>query len=142
MTLRKQTQLAALWAFLSVNYLYCDVLTLMEAPVLNGLLSGMAAGIAMTPGFLLVSAIVMEIPMAMILVSAFARYRVNRIANVAAGVAMTIIQLGSLFVGTAPAPHYVLATVVEVAGSLFVVAYALAWKRDYSASAKSTDSRS
>ncbi|MEM7552106.1 MAG: DUF6326 family protein [Bacteroidota bacterium] len=39
--------LSTLWIFVTLNYLYCDVLSLMLAELLNALLTGEVAGIQM-----------------------------------------------------------------------------------------------
>ena len=49
--------LSKLWVFLSLNYILCDLLTMMEMKVLRGLIDGNIAGIPMTQGFLLFAGI-------------------------------------------------------------------------------------
>jgi hypothetical protein len=58
--------LSTLWVFVLFNYLYCDVLGLMDKAMLRGYLEGEVGGIHVTGGFLLASAILMEIPIAMV----------------------------------------------------------------------------
>ena len=71
--LRKQTDpkvlLSSLWIFLSVNYIYRDILTNMEPGAVQGFLAGNVGGVTITQGFLLIAALMMEIPFAMILLS-------------------------------------------------------------------------
>ena len=45
--------LSILWVFATVNYLYCDVLALMDHDYLRQVLTGSVGGVDMTPGFLL-----------------------------------------------------------------------------------------
>jgi hypothetical protein len=45
--------LSILWVFLTLNYIYCDVLALMDRDYLAEVLTGNVGGIEMTRGFLL-----------------------------------------------------------------------------------------
>jgi len=90
--------LSLLWVFAAVNYIFCDVLALMDHDYLRQVLTGSVGGVDMTRGFLLTGSVLMEIPMAMIVLSWVLRPGPNRIANLVAGSVMTVVQLGSLFV--------------------------------------------
>ncbi len=111
-----------LWVFMLVNYLYCDVLSLFDPSILRDVLGGTSSGgtIAMTPEMLFASAILMEIPMAMIVLSRVLRHDINRWANVLAAGFMAVVQVASNTVGTATA-YYVFFSIVEV-GTLVVIA--------------------
>lgn len=120
--------LSILWIFATVNYLFCDVLTLMNSEDLQQILTGTVGSLEMTPNFLLGAAVYMEIPMAMILLSRFLRYKTNRIANIIAGTIMTVAQIGSLFVGSGSTPHYTFFSIVEIGCTAFIVWYAVTWR--------------
>ena len=77
-----------------LNYLYCDVLGLMDPNFLKQLLTGNVGGIQFTQGFLLGAGMLMEISMAMVLLSRVLGYRANRWANIVAGVITTAVQIG------------------------------------------------
>ena len=119
--------LSLLWIFATVNYLFCDVLTLMNSEDLQQILSGTVGSLEMTPNFLLGAAIYMEIPMAMILLSRFLKYKANRIINIIAGSIMTVAQIGSLFVGSGSTPHYTFFSIIEIGCTAFIVWYAITW---------------
>jgi hypothetical protein len=123
----RRMPLSTLWIFVTLNYLYCDVLGLMDADSLRGFLQGTVSGMEITPTFLVGAGVLMEIPMAMVLLSRVLPYAANRRANVAAGALMTVVQIGSLLVGSGPAAFYVFFSVVEVATTAFVVWYAWTW---------------
>lgn len=108
--------LSTLWIFVSVNYIYSDVLSSM-----------LPATVKVTQEFLLGAAILLEIPFAMIVLSRVLKYRANRWLNVIAGAVMTLVQISSLFVAT-PALHYVFFSVIEIGTDLFIVGYALKWR--------------
>jgi len=121
-----RSKLSTLWLFATVNYLYCDVVTLMDPGKLKGFLAGSLGGVAITPGFLLAAGVLVEIPMAMILVAQLLPPRANRWANVVAGAVMTAVQLSTLFAGT-PALYYVFFSVIEIGTTAAIVW--LAWSR-------------
>ncbi len=39
-----RTRISALWLFVTLNYLYCDVVTLMDPNLLKGFLAGNVGG--------------------------------------------------------------------------------------------------
>lgn len=122
---RMRSTLSTLWLFATVNYLYCDVVSLMDPNLLRQYLSGSVHGVAVTPGFLLAAGVLVEIPMAMIVLSRILGPRANRWANLGAGALMTIVQAATLFAGK-PAPYYVFFSVIEIGTTAAIVW--LAWK--------------
>lgn len=126
--IEKKALFSTLWIFVMLNYLYCDFLSNMDASVLKGLLDGHIAGMTITTSFLLNSALLMEIPTVMVLLSRVLHFRANRWANIIAGSIMTVVQVGSLFVGTGPTPHYIFYSVIEASCTAFIVWSAWTWK--------------
>lgn len=122
-TVNTKAVLSTLWIFAILNYLYCDVEGLMDPKSLRQYIAGNINGIHMTQGFLLSAAVLMEIPIAMVLLSRVLAPRANRWANIIAGTVMTIVQVISLFLGT-PTPYYVFFSIFEIACTLLVVFYA------------------
>ena len=120
-----------LWVFMLVNYLYCDIVSLLDPEVMRQELLGKAANgaIAITPEFLLAAGVMMEIPMAMIVLSRILPGRANRWANVAAAALMGVIQIGSLGVG-APAGYYLFFSAIEI-GTLAAIAL-IGWRGTWS----------
>ncbi len=124
----KKALFSTLWIFVMINYLYCDFLSNMESSVLKGLLDGQIAGMTITTSFLLNAAFLMEIPTAMVLLSRVLPFRANRWANIIAGLIMTLVQVGSLFVGTGPTPHYIFYSVIEASTTAFIAWFAWNWR--------------
>lgn len=122
-----QRRMAALWVFVVLNYLYCDVLALMNPVYLRQVLAGQVGAITMSEDFLLAAAVLMEIPMAMVLVTRVAGYRVNRTANLAAGALMTLVQAATLALG-APPSYYLFFSTIEIAGTAAIVRCAWTWR--------------
>jgi len=119
--------LSTLWIFVTLNYLYCDVLGFFDPAMLKALMTGRVGAIEFTSGFLLASSILMEIPIGMVLLSRVLKYGTNRWANIIAGTIMTLVQISSLFFGTAPTTYYMFFSVIEVVCTAFIVWYAWKW---------------
>ncbi len=122
-----RVMLSTLWLFATLNYLYCDILGLMDSEPLQGFLDGNVGGMEITQGFLLGGAILMEIPIAMVLLSRILHYGANRWANIAAGTIMTVVQVSSLFIET-PTAYYAFFSAIEIACTAFVVCFAWTWR--------------
>jgi hypothetical protein len=74
-------RLSLLWLFALLNYLYADVIALfaiVDSP-------NLAEAPHLPPWALLGSAVLMEIPIAMILASRLLPFRANRLANIITG---------------------------------------------------------
>lgn len=129
MLIKKMDQrvvLSTLWIFVTLNYLYCDLMGLMDANLLSQYLTGTVNGIGMSEGFLLGAAILMEIPILMVLLSRVLKYRLNRWTNIVAGLIKTLVMIATLFVGTAT-QYYLFFAVIEILTTAFIVWYAWQW---------------
>lgn len=113
-------KLSLLWIFVMFNYLYCDVLTLTD-PIKQ-------LGPDLTQGFLLGASILMEIPIAMVILSRILNYRANRLANIIAGMIMVIVQILTLFIGI-PTIYYIFFSVIEIACVSFIIWTAWKWPK-------------
>lgn len=129
--------LSNLWIFATLNYLYCDVMSLMDSGLLSQYLTGTINGMHINGGFLLGAAILMEIPIGMVLLSRLLMFRANRWANIVAGSIMTIVQTLAMFMGM-PAPYYMFCGTIEVLTTAFIVWYAWKWVETNSNSVNST----
>lgn len=127
-----KVRLSTLWLFATLNYIYCDVITVMD-PANH-------SPIALTQGFLLGAAVLVEIPMAMVLSSRLLPYRANRWANIIAGAVMVVVQLASLFVAV-PAMYYVFFSVIEIATTALIVWFAWRWVNEASARVAGTQTK-
>ena len=120
--------LSTLWIFVLFNYLYCDILGLMDSLLLKQYLTGTVDGLEITENFLFMGAILMEIPIAMVLLSRILNYRVNRWTNIVAASIKTIAMILTMFVGT-PSSYYLFFGIIEIASTIFIVYYAWTWKK-------------
>ncbi len=122
-----KVKLSTLWIFVILNYLYCDIVALMDSELLKQFMTGNVGGIHLTQGFLLGASILMEIPIAMLLLSRILKYRANRWANIIAGTIMTTVQFSSLFFGSSPTIYYIFFSIIEIACTSLIVWYAWKW---------------
>ncbi len=93
-------RLSTLWIFVTLNYLYGDLIGMMDTNLLNQFLTGEVKGIEMSQEFLLGAGILMEIPMAMVLLSRILPYKSNRIANLIAAFIKTAVMIATLAMGS------------------------------------------
>ena len=133
--LDRRILLSTLWVFVVLNYLYCDVVSLMDAQLLKQYLTGTVGGIEMTQGFLLGAGVLMALWIAMVLLSRVLPYGPNRWINVGAGIVATLVQLASLLLKPA-APYYIFFSVLEIAGTLLVFWFALRWRNPEASASK------
>lgn len=124
-----KVRLSTLWVFALFNYLYADIVTLMDPVALRGIMTGQVGPIRITQGFLLGAAILMETAIAMVLFSRVLEYRSNRWANITTGALHTVAVILSVFVGgTTPAFYYIFFATIEVVCTSLIVWYAWSWK--------------
>ena len=111
-----RTRLSILWVVVMFNMVFADILTFITPGKLQELWAGQA-GVHITPGLLLVFALLIEVPIAMIFASRVLKPGANRWANTAAAVVTTAWVVG----GGSLTPHYVFFAAVEVACMALIV---------------------
>ena len=84
-----RAKLSTLWIFVLFNIIFSEFHKLLQPGFLEEVMTGTISGVQMSQEVLLLGAMVLEIPIAMALLSRVLNYRVNRWANIIAG-AMTI----------------------------------------------------
>ena len=119
-----KVKLSLLWLFVILNYIYADILTLMDSSALKDILSG---SLGITPMYLFFGAILMEIPIAMVFLSLILKNKVNRWANIIAGIIKTLAVFGSMFVGT-PSLYYLFFGVIEIITTIAIIIIAWKWR--------------
>jgi hypothetical protein len=119
---------STLWIFVTLNYLYCDVMGLMDSGLLKQYFTGKVNGILINENFLLAGGLLMEIPILMIFLSRILNYRANRWANIIAGSIKTMVMLLTMFVGT-PTLYYIFFGTIEIATTSFIALYAWKWTK-------------
>ncbi len=121
-------RLSLLWIFALMNYLYADVIALFA-------IAGSGNSFErLSPWALMGSAVLMEIPIAMILASRLLPFRANRLANIIAGSIVTLINGFLTFVpplagwGRPPAfPEYLFFATIETVATSVIIWQAWTW---------------
>jgi len=124
-------RLSVLWIFALLNYLYADVVALFD-------IAGSRTPFdPLTPWALMGSAVLMEIPIAMILACRLLPFRANRLANIIAGALVTLINGFLTFVpplvgwGKPPAfPEYLFFATIETVATSVIIWQAWTWSGD------------
>ncbi|GIH22854.1 hypothetical protein Aph01nite_11640 [Acrocarpospora phusangensis] len=118
-----RARLATLWIVVLLNMIYADVLSFLNAEFLRGLLTGYAEGIRITQPLLVASAVMLEIPIMMVLLSRVLNRTANRRANLVASplTAAFIVGAGST------SPHYLFLAAVELVCLSLILRYAWQW---------------
>jgi hypothetical protein len=119
-----KSRLSTLWIFVLINMLFADIFSFMVPGALQKIATGVVDGVQLTPGFLLIAAVLTEIPMAMIILSRLLSYRANRWANLVGGL-FTILWVVGLGSAT---PHYIFIASVEVITCGWIVWLAWRWR--------------
>lgn len=124
---KRENLLSILWIYLTVNYIYCDVFTLHHADYLEAFLAGRVGSMEITETFLLVYALIMQIPMIMIVLSHILSFKLNRNLNIVAGILTTANQVFTVSMGGTP--HFMLFSFFEIGAGLAIIYLALTWKK-------------
>ena len=116
--------LSTLWIVVMINMAYADILSLHIPGAFDEVAKTSVSTGAPIPQLMLVGAIMMEIPVAMIILSRVLKYRVNRWVNIIAG----IFTIAYIWGGAASYPHYIFIAMVETICLLLIIWNALKWR--------------
>src|ERR671925_1599583 len=119
-----KAKLSTLWIFVMFNMVFADIFSFMYPGVLEQIMAGNAEQIQITPEFLLIAAIVTEIPIAMVFLSRLLRYGANRWVNIIGGVITILWVIG----GGSATPHYIFFASIEVVCASIIIWYAWKWR--------------
>ena len=120
----KRARFSLLWVFVMLNMIYADILTFMMAGTLKDILAGHVGQIEFTPNFLLLAAVMTEVPIAMVVLSLVLPQRAARWANIGAAV-FTIAYIWGM--GSA-SPHYVFIAGIETLACMILAWKAWTWR--------------
>jgi Family of unknown function (DUF6326) len=119
-----QVRLSTLWIVVMLNMIYADILSFLNPEFLRGLMTGYAEGIRVTQPLLVGSAVMVQIPILMVLLSRVLKPRANRRANFVA------IPLTAAFIigGGSARPHYLFIATIELVCLALVLRHAWRWR--------------
>jgi Family of unknown function (DUF6326) len=115
-----RVRLTMLWVFVLFNMAYADILSLMDP---TSAIRVRMAGTPITPGFLLVGAILMETAIAMVVLCWALPYKANRWVNIIVA-AVNILAV----VAGGHGLYYAFFATIEVVCMLLIVWFAWTWK--------------
>ena len=110
------TRISTLWIVVMFNMAFADIVGFIQPGALQGVVG--PGGMQITQGLLLVVAVFLEIPIAMIFVSRILKRAANRWANTIAAVITTVFVVGG---GSMELPFYAFFAIVEVACMALIV---------------------
>jgi hypothetical protein len=121
---------SSVWAFASLNYLYCDLVAFMDKEMHLQYHTGEVGGMKITPEFLTGAALMMQIPIANVFLPYVIKNdRTLKWVQAVSGIAMTLIQSATLF-SDKPTPYYAAFSALEIGATTFITINALKWKTD------------
>ncbi|MFN3301164.1 MAG: DUF6326 family protein [Sediminibacterium sp.] len=124
----RRNRYSSLWAFASLNYLYADLVGVMDKNILVQYQNGVVDGLQITPKFLTIGAAYMQVSLANVfLPQVIKNERTLKWVQIASGTIMTVVQSSTLFVGK-PTPYYVLFSALEVGTTAYITLDAIKWK--------------
>ena len=77
-----KAKLSTLWIFVLFNIIFSEFHRLLQPGFIGEVMTGTVNGTQLTQGVLLLGAVVLEIPIAMVILSQVLKYRVNRWVNI------------------------------------------------------------
>jgi hypothetical protein len=118
-----KAKLSTSWIFVLLNVIFRDIHELFRPGLLEEMMTGTVNGVQITEGTLLVGGIMLEILIAMVILSRVLPYRVNRWANIIAGAIAIPLVIG---IGPKDLDDLFFAT-IEVVALLLIIWYAWKW---------------
>lgn len=112
-------RLSTMWIFIMFNMLFADIVGLLNPGTLEEMMT-----MKPSQGVLLAFSMLLEIPIAMIVLSRMLPKKANRLLNIIAGVITVIFVIG----GGNTSASYLFFSMIEVIGILVIILCALKWK--------------
>ncbi len=123
--MKRNVLLSTLWVFLVFNLIFCLVYTLNYAANLNGKADGILLPQELLPAF----SIMLEVAMAMVLLTRILKRKLNRMLNIIFGAAIAVLQLWGLTNG-GPTFIYYFINIVEIVTCISIIILAIKWKQE------------
>ena len=116
--------LSTLWIVVMINMAYADILSLHIPGVFDEVAKTSASTGASISQLMLVGAIMLEIPVAMIILSRVLKYGVNRWVNIVA----SLVTIAYIWGGMSSYPHYIFIASIETICLLLIIWFAWTWR--------------
>lgn len=119
-------KISTLWIVIMFNIVFADILGFMSPGFLTKVQSGVVDGVTITPFFLLIAAVLLQIPILMIFLTRVLPRNSARIINYVAVVTTAVFVVG----GGSTLPHYLFFLSIELAAMLYIAVLAYRWPDD------------
>ena len=116
--------ISSLWIVVMFNMIFADILSFMIPGALTEIMTGYAEGVKLSAEFMLIAAIILEIPIIMIFLSRILKQKTNRILNIIAA----IITILFVTIGGSLDLHYIYLATVEVICLISIIIIAWKWR--------------
>ena len=120
-----KSKLSTLWIFVMINILMADIVGFMHPGALESIIKG-DVGIEITGELLLFFSFLLEIPIAMIVLSRILKYKLNRSINIVA----SVITILFVIAGGNESLTYIFFATIEVIAMIYIFYSALKWKEE------------
>ncbi|MAM63746.1 DUF6326 family protein [Maritimibacter sp. UBA3975] len=117
-------KISTLWVVVLLNMIFADILSIFYPGTVAQLSTGTIEGVTITPMFLVLAAVFIEVGIAMIFLTRALAPRASRIANLAAVVVTILFVVG----GGSLSPHYIFLASIEVLALLYIGYLAWTWR--------------
>ena len=114
--------LSTLWIFVLLNIIFRDIHEIVTPEFIEKTVNSVQP----TEGLFLAAAIMLEIPIAMVLLSRILKYGINRWINIITG-SLTILL--TVINNTAPDLDDIFFATIEIAAALLIIWYAWSWQQ-------------
>lgn len=118
----RRNAFSSLWAFVALNIAFADILGLYTPGVIPEVIEGVIEGVTITENMMLIAAVFIQIPVAMIVAMQFLPLRAWRAANTLAALVTAVFVLA----GGSLKPHYIFFASCEIVALLSIVV--LVWR--------------
>lgn len=126
-TMERKAILSTLWIFVLFNMIFRDIHELFRPGLLAEMMTGTVNGVQMNDGLLLLAAVMLEVAIAMVVLSRVLKYSLNRWANISAG-AITILLV--VVNNTTPDLDDIFFATIQVLALSLIIWYAWRWPKE------------
>ncbi len=116
--------LSTLWIVVMMNMIFADILGFMLPGALAEIMTGYGGAVKLTQAAMLIAALFLEIPIAMIFLSKVLKHKTNRLFNIIAASITILFVVG----GGSLTLHYIFFAGVEVICMLAIIILSWKWK--------------
>jgi hypothetical protein len=120
----KKMILSTLWIVVMMNMIFADILGFMLPGALAEIMTGYGGSVKLTQGAMLIAALFLEIPIAMIFLSKVLKHKTNRLLNIIAASITILFVVG----GGSLTLHYIFLAGIEVICMLAIIILSWKWK--------------